>query len=200
MRLACVGLLVVTATLVCGFDAHGQTRTSTGVEVQTQRLQEELQGWESSPPSSDTLGQPFSGPGSAPRSAPASAPPQLQPTQITGKPAFNQGLYDEGAAQRRTGTYLLIGGISASILGSVLGIAGYVQALTGNSRNAGRYVAMVLGGLAVGGAGGAGIVVGSVMMHRGGKKMDRAKGLRLSQVGPAMIDGRVRGVALGFTF
>lgn len=200
MRLACLGLFVVTATLVCGIDAQAQTRTSTGVEVQTQKLQEELQGWESSPPSSDTLGQPFSGPGSAPRTAPESTPPQLQPTQITGKPAFNQELYDDGAAQRRTGTYLLIGGVSASVLGSVLGLAGYIGALTGSTGNAGRYVAMVLGGLAVGGAGAAGIIVGSVMMHRGGKKMDRAKGLRLTQLGPAVIDGRVRGVALGFTF
>lgn len=200
MRLACIGLIVVTAALFFGLDAQAQTRTSTGVEVQTQRLQEELQDWESSPAQSDSLGQPFSGPGSSPRTTPASAPPRLQTTQVTGKPAFNQELYDEGAAQRRTGIVFLSVGVTGAVVGSILGVAGWVKALTRSTSSGSGPAAMVLGGLAVGGAGAGGIVVGSVMMHRGGKKMDRAKGLRLSQLGPTLIDGRVPGVALGFTF
>lgn len=195
-----VGIVVLLMSLA----AQAQTRTSTGVEVQTQRLQEELQEWEGGARLNDSVGSPFSGPG-APRTETSVPPPAPPPVVRSGvvavsKKPFNQELYDEGVAQRYQGKILLIGGIAGAVIGSVMGVAGWVKALTRSSSSGNSAAGLLLGGFLVGGGGTACLVVGSVKMHRGGKKMDRAKGLRLTHLGPMSIDGAVRGAAVGFAF
>jgi len=201
-RVACVALVAALAGVG---SAEAQTRTSTGVEFESRRLDAELGDWESGARPLDDAstpagpGAPRVGPGQAPREAPPPPPPRYAPSPSPRvDTAVDTNLVAQGEEQRATGRIFLFSGIGAAAVGSAMGIAGYARAVSNPTNNNGGNALLILGGIAVGGAGAAGIVVGSVMMHRGGKKIDRARrSTAITSVAPTLIDGHTPALVIG---
>lgn len=180
--------------------AAAQTRTSTGVEFEAGRLDAELGEWEDGARPADDLEAP-AGPGGARFDAP--------PAPVTTFPAppapsvrttVDEALLEQGELQRGRGKILLYGGIGTGVLGTILGIAGYARAVSSNGTSTSNGL-LVLSGLGLGGLGGAGIIVGSIMLHRGGKKMDRARRTTsVSAISPALMPGGGAGLVVAGEF
>lgn len=82
-------------------------------------------------------------------------------------------LRTEGARQVSNGKMILYIGIPLAVVGTVLGVSGLVTA--SNGRNPGGSGAAILGGLVLGSAGGGGIIAGSILLHRGRKKLEQGQ-------------------------
>ncbi len=82
-------------------------------------------------------------------------------------------LRTEGERQVSNGKIMLYIGIPLAVVGTLLGVGGLVTA--SNGRNPGGSGAAILGGLVLGSAGGGGIIAGSILLHRGRKKIEQGQ-------------------------
>lgn len=82
-------------------------------------------------------------------------------------------LFQEGQRQESAGKVMLYIGIPLGIVGTALGLGGMVT--IGNGRSPGGSAVAILSGFLLGLGGGGGIIAGSILVHRGRKKMERGQ-------------------------